>query len=350
MRIRQSIYVLEGKNPREYIFIFINTRRIKKYKLSTLSEKVLLHFLKNKKLTKESLIEEFKESKEELLDTIQQFLDSGILVEDERRLFNEDYYQRYKRQISFLGELSSSADETKLLQESLGNARVVVLGIGGIGTWVVNGLSQIGIGEIVIVDPDKVEISNLNRQLFFTTKDIGRYKVDVVKERLPDSNIIAYKMNVNRTEDLTDVIKGSTVVVNCADSPSVEETTRILSDYCEKYKVPYSIAGGYNMHLGMLGPTIIPGKTACFECFLAAQKERDSLNNLKKLKDVEQTGSLGPIAGVIANFHVMDVLKFIIGKGSINKNKFAELNFMNFSITWLKFDKRIDCKCNHKSA
>ena len=346
MRVRQSLYVLEGTNPREYVFIFTNTRRIKKYRLNALAEKVLLYTIKNKEVAEADLIREFTGTKEELLEAVQQLLNAGILVEDESKLFSEDYYQRYKRQISFLGELSTSAEETKVLQEKLKNARVVVFGVGGVGTWIVNGLSQIGIGEIAIVDPDTIEVSNLNRQLSFTTKDIGRHKVDVMKEKLPDSNIIAYKKKVSKTEDLTEIIKGASIVINCADNPSVEETTRVISRYCNKYKIPYSIAGGYNMHLGMLGPIIIPGETACFECFLAAQKERDSLRDLKKLKDIEQTGSLGPIAGMIANFHVMEVLKFLIGKGTINKNKFAELDFMDFGITWLTFDKHKDCKCN----
>jgi molybdopterin/thiamine biosynthesis adenylyltransferase len=348
MKIRQSLSVLQGTNEGEYIFIFTNIRMIKKYKLNKLAEKVLLFVIKKKEVAEEEIIKGVKESKEEVIEIIQQFLNSGILMEDESKLFNKNYYQRYKRQISFLGELSTSAQETKIFQEKLKNARVIVFGIGGIGTWIVNGLSQIGIGEIVIVDPDIIEISNLNRQLFFTTKDIGRYKVDVVKKKLPDSNIITYIKKISKTEDLTEIIKGSSIIINCADNPSVEETTRIISGYCNKYKIPYSIAGGYNMHLGMLGPIIIPEETACFECFLTAQKERDHLSSLNKLKDIEQTGSLGPIAGMIANFHVMEILKFLIGKGKINKNKFAEIDFMNFNITWLTFEKCKNCKCNNQ--
>lgn len=345
MKIRQSLYVLRGTNHREYTFVFTNTRKIRKYRLSKLAEKVLLYITKNKEATEADLTTKFKESKEDLQETIQQFLNSGILMEDESILFSKDYYQRYKRQISFLGELSASAEETKTLQEKIKNAKAVVFGVGGVGTWIVNGLNQIGVGKIVIVDPDTIEISNLNRQLFFTTKDIGRYKVDVVKEKLLNPNITTYKKKISKTEDLTEIIKGSSIVINCADNPSVEETTRIISKYCNKYKIPYSIAGGYNMHLGMLGPIVIPEETACFECFLTAQKERDPLRNLKKIKDIEQTGSLGPIAGMIANFHVMEVLKLLTGKGTINKNKFAEMDFMNFSITWLTFDKRKGCKC-----
>ena len=113
------------------------------------------------------------------------------------------------------------------------------------------------------------------------------------------------------------------------------------------YNLPYTVAGGYNMHLGMVGPIIIPGKTACFDCFLAYQKENDPLSKLEKIKDVEQTGSLGPIAGAIANLQVMEIFKYIIGKGSVNINRFAEIDFMNFNVEWREYSRKSDCiTCN----
>jgi len=169
-----------------------------------------------------------------------------------------------------------------------------------------------------------------------------KYKVDIIKEKLIDTKISVSKKTVSLSEDLEDLVVGSDFLVNCADSPSMVETTKIIDKYALKYNIPYCVAGGYNMHLGMIGPIIIPGKTASFQDFIDYQKSNDPLKDLEKIKDIEQTGSLGPIAGAVANIQVMEIFKFLIGKGSINLNKFAEVDFMNFGIEWRNFSQKVN--------
>jgi len=86
------------------------------------------------------------------------------------------------------------------------------------------------------------------------------------------------------------------------------------------------------MPLGMVGPIIVPGKTKTFEDFLEFQKESNPLSNLKIIKDIEQTGNIGPIAGAIANMQVMEIFKYLSGKGKLNLNSFYELDFLNQEI------------------
>lgn len=194
-----------------------------------------------------------------------------------------------------------------------------------------------GVGELRISDPDIVRESNLNRQLFFDSRDIGKYKVDVIKSKLIDANIIPFKKTVGDGEDLEEIVSNSNFLVNCADSPSIVETTRVIDKYACKYNIPYCVAGGYNLHLGMVGPMIIPRKTASFEDFIEYQKRMDPLKNLEKIKDVTQTGNLGPIAGAIANIQAMEIFKYLVGKGKLNLNRFAEIDFMDLNIVWREF-------------
>jgi molybdopterin/thiamine biosynthesis adenylyltransferase len=87
----------------------------------------------------------------------------------------------------------------------------------------------------------------------------------------------------------------------------------------------------------MIGPIIIPGKTATFNDFLNFQRESDPLKDFEKIKDIEDTGNLGPIAGAIANIQVMEIFKYLTGKGELNLNKFAEIDFLNFNFEWRNF-------------
>jgi molybdopterin/thiamine biosynthesis adenylyltransferase len=182
-----------------------------------------------------------------------------------------------------------------------------------------------------------VEETNLNRQLFFDSEDIGKYKVDVLKTKLKDANIIPFKKKVEDNQNLEGIVTGCDFLVNCADSPSIVETTRITDRYASQKNIPYCVAGGYNLHLGMVGPIIVPGKTKTFEDFIEYQKKNDPLKDLEKIKDIKQTGNLGPIAGTIANIQVMEIFKYLIGKGRINTNRFAEIDFMDLNVDWREF-------------
>lgn len=332
IKLKESIYILKESEDL-YQVIFTATRKIKKFKVDSLVKEII-NELKSEK-TELELVNNLKKNynSKDIRLCLNSLENAGIFRRYDDRLDN----QRHLKQILFIDELTNSWHETIKLQNRLENSIVSVFGVGGIGTWVINGLSQIGIRNIRITDPDKVSESNLNRQLFFNMSDIGKYKVDVIKDKLPDSNIFAYKKIVSLNEDLEELVNGSNFLVNCADSPSIVETTKIIDKYSKKYNIPYCVSGGYNMHLGMVGPIIVPGKTGSFDDFINYQKINNPLKNFEKIKDIEQSGNLGPIAGTVANIQVMEIFKFLIGKGKPNVNRFAEIDFMNFDIKWNDF-------------
>jgi len=335
LRLRESIYILEESED-TYQIIFTSTRKIKKFKVDGLVKRIIKELSREKDT--ETLIRDLSRDYDtnKVASCLSSMEKQGIV-----RRYDSIPEGRYSRQILFLDELTSSWEETLGLQKKLQDSVVSVFGVGGIGTWIVNGLYQVGIGEIRITDPDKVERSNLNRQIFFTEKDVGKFKVDVIKEKIPDARIVTFKKTLSESESLEDIVTGSNFLVNCADSPSVQQTTQIIDKYARKFGIPYCVAGGYNMHLGMVGPIIVPGKTASFDDFIRYQKANDSLSMLKVVKDIEQTGNLGPIAGAVANIQVMEILKYLIGKGEANLNRFAEIDFMDLKIEWRNFQNQI---------
>lgn len=335
LKLRESVYILEESED-VYQVVFTATRRVKKFRVDGLVKKII-HELGEERDEKSftNLL-----SKEYPLKSVMSCLGSmkkqGIL-----RTYDSETESKYSKQLLFIDELTDSWEETLALQRKIESSTVSVFGVGGIGTWVVNGLSQIGIGKIKITDYDTIERSNLNRQLFFTEQDVGKLKVDVIKERLPDSNILSFTKRVSEGENLEDIVADSDFLVNCADFPSVERTTQIIDTYARRYGIPYCVAGGYNLHLGMVGPIIIPGKTASFSEFLEYQKRNDSLKNLKMIKDISQSGNLGPVAGAVANIQVMEIFKYLIGKGTHNINRFAEIDFMDLNVEWREFSPKL---------
>lgn len=332
VKIKDSIYVLEEDRD-HYSFVFTATRRIKKFAVDSLV-KDLISKLDSEQLEKNLINDLSKKYSEKDINSCINSLEKNEIL---RRYNGEEINKRYSKQILFIDELTKSWEETLELQKRIETSKIAVFGVGGIGTWIVNGLYQMGVGEIRITDPDIIEESNLNRQLFFDSGDLWKYKTDVIKSKLKDANIIQFKKRVSESEDLEEIIEGCNFLVNCADNPSIEETTKIIDGYAVKHGIPYSVAGGYNMHLGMVGPIIVPGKTKTFREFIESQKEKDPLKHLKKIKDIKQTGNLGSIAGTIANFQTNEIFKYLIGKGSLNINKFTEIDFMNQSISWTDF-------------
>ncbi len=332
LKIKDSLYVLRDVED-NYVFISTASRKIIKFKVDSLVKDVISSL--DSELIEQDLVEKLlpKYGLRDINDCLNALEKEGIVRKYDTDLKNG----RYHRQLLFLDELTTSRKETLELQKKIEDSKVAVFGIGGIGTWIVNGLQQIGVGEIRITDPDVVEKSNLNRQLFFNSEDIGRYKVDVVKEKLKDVRILPFKKRVEPMQDLEEIVSGCDFLVNCADSPSVTETTRIIDKYATQKGIAYCVAGGYNLHLGMVGPIIIPGVTKTFDDFIEHQKKTDPLKDLEKIRDLRQTGNIGPIAGAIANIQVMEIFKYLVGKGKININRFAEIDFMDLGIEWREF-------------
>ena len=106
--------------------------------------------------------------------------------------------------------------------EKLKNAKVAVFGLGGVGSFVCEGLARSGVGNFILVDFDKVDETNINRQIIATTKTIGRNKVDVMKERIldinPDANVEIYNEFYLADSESDIITEDLAYVVDCVDT------------------------------------------------------------------------------------------------------------------------------------
>ncbi len=201
---------------------------------------------------------------------------------------------RYSRQI-MMKEIGISG------QERLRNARVLVAGVGGLGSISSSYLVAAGVGHIRTVDCDTVEISNLNRQLLHWSRDLGRAKVESAMEKLselnPECEIDAVSRRID-AESAMELSHGSDVIVDATDNLTARKALNMAS---VRLKIPfiYGAVGGLN---GMV-TTFMPGMGPCLEC-------------LFPLDDTAaKVGILGPTAGIIASIQAMETIKIIVGAG-----------------------------------
>jgi adenylyltransferase/sulfurtransferase len=232
--------------------------------------------------------------------------------------------ERYNRQILFraFGEEG---------QEKLKSARVLVAGVGGLGSTVAMYLTTSGIGRIVLVDSDTVSLSNLNRQLLHWEKDVDRKKVDSGVEKIQKMNsdirveAVPVKITQNSCEYL---LRNVDVAVDCLDNM---KTRYILNRACVEKKVPLVHGGVY----GMLGQvtTILPGDGPCLECIFPHKEERGNTIPV-----------FGPTAGFTASLQVLEVIKLLTGIGELLRGRLLYFNGEIMECIFAEVEKREDCQ------
>lgn len=264
---------------------------------------------------------------------------------------------RFETQLNFFAEFETKGLSREMMQVRLNEAHIVIIGLGGIGTWVVQGLALAGVRNFTLIDPDLVEISNLNRQCLFASADIGLPKVKIAKQRLKmiDAEISVHAIigKVISADDCFKLVNNTNLIINCADEPSTDALNRIVTDVGFALDVPHVLCGGYDGHLSFIGPTVIPGKSACWYCYehaLDRQLHRADYHHLTITNAHIKGGNMAAISAIAANYHVLDAIKVITGFSKPTMiNKAAELDFRTFEINFRTFRKRGSCRyCGKK--
>ena len=262
----------------------------------------------------------------------------------------------WRRVLNFIGDYIPS-DEVEAAFARLSDTAVVILGAGAVGSWVATQLCQSGICRLALVDNDTVELSNLNRSLYAQT-DVGRYKVDALLQRLLSINprLIgrSHRQKITHARELEGLLQDTgptTIVVNCADSPSVDATSAIVDSACRRLRNAYVIAGGYNLHLSLIGLTVLPGRTACYHCghLTLADLQGDDLVGLRKLaRPWRNIGNLSPLAAITASFAASEVLRVALSDNRISPamiNRRGEFNFLTNEMHFTSLPPRPECGC-----
>ncbi|HEU4658899.1 MAG TPA: TOMM precursor leader peptide-binding protein, partial [Capillimicrobium sp.] len=227
--------------------------------------------------------------------------------------------ERFERQLAFYGDVLPPGASAAEAQARLRDATVCLLGVGGLGSWVAFALGCSGIGRLVGVDMDRVELSNLNRQVLFRESDIGALKAEVAGERLTalDSRL-TYEPVVRALDSvatIVDVIGGADVVVTTVDTPS-HAICQWVDRACFEAGIPY-LAMSQHPPKTRIGPFYVPGRTGCFAC-QEAQYRRDyplyeALETSEPIRPPSAT--YGPACGVVGTLGAGEVVRYLAGLG-----------------------------------
>lgn len=219
-------------------------------------------------------------------------------------------------------------------QVKLKQGRVLIAGVGGLGTPIALQLAAMGVGYLKIVDRDIIAESDLHRQYLYDVDSIGLAKVEVAASRLsalnPRITIEPIPISIKQW-NVEELVKDVDVVVDGLDSV---ETRYLLNRACVKYGIPY-IYGGSIQSQGNVS-TIVPKKTACLECF----------NPLLKDEDLPKCGVVGvypPILAITASIEVSETIRVLTGKEPQLAGKLFYIDLDNFAFEKVNLKRFDNC-------
>lgn len=214
-------------------------------------------------------------------------------------------------------------------QEKLANARVLVVGLGGLGIPVLQYLNAMGVGTLGLVEQDVVELSNLQRQVLYTENDIGRNKIDVALEKLQaqnsNTNFSVFDTFLTK-ENALEIIKDFDVVVDATDN---FPTRYLINDACVILKKPF-VYGALHSFEGQVSVFNYKGGPT-YRCLFPIMPSAAEIPNCN------DNGVLGIIPGILGNLQALEAIKIITSLDEVMIGKLLIYNGLNQSINKINF-------------
>lgn len=243
-----------------------------------------------------------------------------------RFAWDADKTQRYRRHI-LLDEIGIEG------QERIAASNVLIVGAGGLGSPVITYLAAAGVGHIGVVDGDVVELSNLQRQVVFSTSDLGRKKAVAAGERIkeinPDVRVEVYDEFLS-LENAGDLIGQYDFVCEGSDNYA---TKLLVNDTCVRKGKPFTI-GSLSRFEGQV-MTHTDG-SACWRCLYGAAPEQSE-------KEPVELGVLGSVPGIIGAVEATEAIKFIVGSGKLLTNRLLSFNALTMETNVFEFGRNPAC-------
>ncbi|AHC39591.1 HesA/MoeB/ThiF family protein [Ehrlichia muris] len=236
-------------------------------------------------------------------------------------------FNRYKKQI-LISEIGKSG------QDRLSQSNVLVVGCGGLGSVIIPLLAACGVGRMILCDDDKVQMSNLNRQVIYKESDVGQSKVikaqEFVRSLNSDVNVQILD-NFVTPKNFEEIFKGIDIILDCTDRLA---TKLFLSDAAVFLGKPLV----HSAAIGFIGQvlTIFPYGKPCLRCFFECQYMSTHLN-------CANAGILGATVGVVGSIAAAEAIKYLLGIPDNLVGKLQRIDLRSNEFTKYAFQKNDTC-------
>jgi len=226
-------------------------------------------------------------------------------------------------------------------QKKISSTKVLVVGVGGLGCPLVLYLASTGIGNIGLVDDDRIDVSNLNRQVMFNNGDVGKFKVIQAKKFLNKINkkikVEIYKTRLNE-ENIKKILNNYDIICDCSDN----FTTRyLLNDYSLKNKKILISAAISKFDTHIFNFNFLKN-IPCYRCFMPEIPDDEN--------KCDTDGILPTVAGIAGTLQANEVIKSILNKRSELIGKMIILNALSLNFRKIKLTKNLNClSCSKKN-
>lgn len=244
-------------------------------------------------------------------------------------MFSEEQVLRYSRQIVF-------PEVGGLGQEKLLNSKVICVGAGGLGSSALLYLAAAGVGRIGIVDSEKVDLSNLQRQVIHFTKDVGRAKSESAEEKVrlvnPDVEVVGMELEMN-ADNVMDLISGYDLVIDGTDNfPS----RYLLNDACYFSKKPLFHGAVYRFE-GQASTFTYTLDSPCYRCLYSYPPPPELIPTCR------EGGVIGPVVGIIGLIQATEVIKHILAAGTLLVGSLIVFDGLRLDFKRLTLARDPDC-------
>lgn len=239
--------------------------------------------------------------------------------------YTDTELERYRSNLNYFSGFSDLTTSKFDIQDRLRGKKVALLGLGG-GSLAAAYLAGLGVSEIVGVDYDVVERSNLNRQFLFDERDLGKLKTEATREKIeklnPEVTITTHNLEITRYEQLLPILEGADVVINMMDQPPIL-SKRWVNAACVKLKIPY-YSGGVNNQFIRLERTIPASNEPCYDCTLLHNftESDDFVYRIQayygRVLSNVNTG-FAPNISLLTGMMIADITKLLTGISPISK-------------------------------
>lgn len=270
---------------------------------------------------------------DELQDIIGALTVNGVLYKNDNSDFDftKEEIEYYSRNLNFFAWIDVDGKYINYwhVQDILKKSKILVLGSGGTGSHCTEALARLGFGNITIVDFDKVELSNLNRQNF-EYSDVGKLKTDALIRRIekinPFTHIQSYTKKIQTADDIEIAGSDYDLVVGCIDKP--KNNTELLDEYSKKFNIPW-ILGGYASTI--INHAIFGRNEVKFSEFLKLSREDDfvarSVDNNSDWK--WDNAVISPVAATSGNISALYALYYVTGLKALEFGKIQNIDLYN---------------------